>query len=372
VSENVGGFFSIELPEVQGCFRATIEFPNGGTVVTPASGFFDFCTSADVVEIQRDFIVTTPDCGLIEPGRCWMTGGGAKFSNITNSYLGDVTSSHSFGGNVNPGCSPTAGQGGQWNDVSHLQKLHFQGFTAKVVRCGNIDDFPPGSTSPKTPFNFIEFTGTGRVEGIKGNKADYPLVYYFGRVEDRNEPGSSGVEDGNLKDRYFLHVWTNQADPAGSTIILVDLDGNPNTVDPVTITKGNLQLHISSCDGTDFVSVLSAAPTMSLAPSDGASPTPDTIDPAAGVWMARSGQNPTSTNAIFRFGLPRAASVTFRMFDVSGRQLREITNASLDAGDHTAVWDLRDSNGVRVAPGMYFARMTVDGLVKIGTVAVVQ
>lgn len=31
------------------------------------------------------------------------------------------------------------------------------------------------------------------------------------------------------------------------TRLLIDLDRGPNTVDPVTITDGTLQLHISSC-----------------------------------------------------------------------------------------------------------------------------
>ena len=58
-------------------------------------------------------------------------------------------------------------------------------------------------------------------------------VYFFSHCEDRNEPGSAGVRDGALKDRYFLHVYSNPADPAGSTLLLVDVDGDPTTVDPV-------------------------------------------------------------------------------------------------------------------------------------------
>jgi len=45
-------------------------------------------------------------------------------------------------------------------------------------------------------------------------------------------------------DRYFLRVF----DGSGKTLLLIDGDGNPATVDPITITGGNLQLHVSSCD----------------------------------------------------------------------------------------------------------------------------
>jgi hypothetical protein len=45
-----------------------------------------------------------------------------------------------------------------------------------------------------------------------------------------------------LVDRYYIHAYSG-----GTTWLLVDGDGNPATVDPVPITDGNLQIHISSC-----------------------------------------------------------------------------------------------------------------------------
>ena len=169
------------------------------------------------------------------PGACWLTAGGAKFSSITGTNVGEHGPNQNWGGNVYPGCSPTAGDGGSWNHVDHVLRLHFHGQAITVVDCGNVDGIPPGSTSPVTPFNFIEFTGTGTLKGIKGNKADYGIVNFWARCEDRNEPGSSGQEDGNLKDRYFIRIYDN----SGNTLLLVDEDGDPTTVDPVTITKGN-------------------------------------------------------------------------------------------------------------------------------------
>jgi hypothetical protein len=68
-------------------------------------------------------------------------------------------------------------------------------------------------------------------------------VTFFARAEDRNEPGASGNRDGAKIDRYFLNV----TDATNTSLLLVDGDGNPATVDPVAITDGNLQIHISSC-----------------------------------------------------------------------------------------------------------------------------
>jgi hypothetical protein len=241
---DVAGYYRVGLQDFPASYTMTIDptsLPAGATVVIPAGGTRAFTD----VDYRIDILVDSPTC---IQNRCWLTGGGAKFSPITGTMVAEHGPKHSFGGNVNPGCNTDSGEGGQWNHVAHALKLHFQGFVVQVVRCGNVPGIPEGSESPVTPYNFIEFRGTGRLLGISGNKVSYDDVHFWARAEDRNEPGSSGAKDGALVDRYMLHVFLNPADPNGSTLMLIDIDGDPSTVDPVTITDGNLQLHISSCD----------------------------------------------------------------------------------------------------------------------------
>ncbi len=241
---DASGYFSLYAPNPR-TYVVSIEastLPSGSTDVSGSQTI-----AVDENGLEVNFLTANPACVVTG---CWMTGGGAKFEPLVNGYVADYGPGpkHSFGGNVYPGCSSTAGDGGSWNDIAHASKLHFQAQAIKIVRCGNVDGIPPGSTSPVTPYNFIEFRGTGRLMGIKGNKANYPLVYFFARVEDHNEPGSSGASAGSLIDRYFLNVYSNQADPVGSSLLLVSenmLDASD--VKPVLITHGNLQLHISSC-----------------------------------------------------------------------------------------------------------------------------
>jgi hypothetical protein len=247
-STDNGGFYSIALSDVPDCYTLTLDgstLPAGASYVIPASGTQIFCTTNTDISIEGvDWLISSEEC----TGLCWMTGGGVKFEPVTGTNLADHGPKITFGGNVHPGCSATAGEGGEWNHVDHQLKLHFQGRAIPTVRCGNVDGIPPGSTSPKTPFNFIEYTGTGTLKGISGNKADFGNVYFFARAEDRNEPGSGdSAKAGALIDRYFLRVYSNPADPAGSTLLLFDSDNDPATVDPETITGGNIQLHISSC-----------------------------------------------------------------------------------------------------------------------------
>jgi hypothetical protein len=364
------GHFDIHLPGVYGCYRVTLAVADGDNVVSPAEGYYDFCILSGVMEYHQDFVVYSPTCLPPEPEMaCWLTAGGAKFSSLTGTYLGQsgrlrAAKEYNWGGNVNPGCSPTAGEGGQWNTIDALRKLHFQGFAIEVVRCGNVEGIPPGSTSPVTPYNFIEFQGTGRVQGIQGNKADYPLVYFFARAEDRNEPGSNGMRDGAGKDRYFLNVYTDPSDPVGTSLLLVDLDGDPATVDPLIITDGNMQIHISSCD--DPIAVLPKLETPKGTESE-----PAVVTPVA-VEFAAPRPNPASNYATLRFALPREASIALGVFDVSGRLVRELATGRANAGQHGVTWNLLDRDGQRVANGVYFARLAVDGQVRTQAISVAR
>jgi hypothetical protein len=343
---NEFGRYDIALLCEPHCYRLTVETPNGETVVSPASGYFDFCADA-----ATNYSVEAPDwrlnslaCPQKNETGCWLTAGGAKFSSITGTDLGDFTKVHNWGGNVYPGCSPYPSDGGNWNDIDNVQRLHFKGTNIEVVRCGNIDGIPPGSTSPVTPVNFIEFQGTGTLKGIKGNKADFGTVYFWAHCEDRNEPGSAGQHDGAGKDRYFLNVFTNPADPIGSSVMLVDVDGDPSTVDPVTITDGNMQLHASSCES-------------SLAALRNSMPEEGTAGSAHVAFLATPYPNPGSGARAIRFGLPTSSAVTLRVFDAAGRLVRTLENGVLPAGEYRSAWDLRDDGGATVATGVYFVRL---------------
>jgi hypothetical protein len=200
-----------------------------------------------------------PDCTCEEvPDVCWLTGGGAKFEPIVGMKMATAGKGGpviSIGGNVNPGCSAIAGDGGNWNLIDHKAKLHFQGTHIEVVECGNIPESirPPGSTSPKTPFNYIEFQGTGTIKGISGNDVNYDPVCFYARAEDRSEPGTKE----NLGSSFIDRFWISINDCAGAVLYQVGADvDDPDTIcgddsfactDTIALTGGNLQIHISSC-----------------------------------------------------------------------------------------------------------------------------
>jgi hypothetical protein len=151
----------------------------------------------------------------------------------------------------------------------------------------------------------------------------------------------------------------------GSSLILVDIDADPATVDPLIMTDGNMQIHISSCDAP-----IAILPNLTT-PATGTESKPETAVPE-GLEFAAPRPNPASSYASLRFALPREATIGLGVFDVSGRMVRELASGVAGAGQHGITWNLLDRDGRRVANGVYFARLAVDGQVRTQAICVAR
>jgi hypothetical protein len=79
------------------------------------------------------------------------------------------------------------------------------------------------------------------------------------------------------------------------------------------------------------------------------------------VVLVGSDRNPFSGSTHIFFGVPRRTGVVIRVFDAGGRSVKELMDAPVDAGYHSAVWDGRSSTGAEVSAGMYFVRLDAGG-----------
>ncbi|MCH8496781.1 MAG: T9SS type A sorting domain-containing protein, partial [Balneolales bacterium] len=70
------------------------------------------------------------------------------------------------------------------------------------------------------------------------------------------------------------------------------------------------------------------------------------------VTLAQNYPNPFNPSTTIRFGLPEAEQVTLQVFDITGRLVAEVANASYQAGYHTI-----NFNGSRLASGVYMYRL---------------
>ena len=70
--------------------------------------------------------------------------------------------------------------------------------------------------------------------------------------------------------------------------------------------------------------------------------------------------SPTVSGVTLKFGLPQSGRVQIEVFDARGRRVIVLVNGRYDAGWQRATWSGRNAAGKRVAPGMYFARVTTE------------
>jgi len=67
--------------------------------------------------------------------------------------------------------------------------------------------------------------------------------------------------------------------------------------------------------------------------------------------------NPFNPSTTICFVLPNRERVKISVFDVTGREVRTLTNQSFNEGKHSIVWDGSDDQGVLLPSGIYFYRL---------------
>jgi hypothetical protein len=98
------------------------------------------------------------------------------------------------------------------------------------------------------------------------------------------------------------------------------------------------------------------------------------VPPAAApaLAFAPAFPNPARGAARFAFALARGAFVRLEVLDAQGRRVRTLADGAWAAGGASVTWDLADDAGRRVPPGLYLARLAVDGASATRRVIVVR
>jgi flagellar hook assembly protein FlgD len=71
----------------------------------------------------------------------------------------------------------------------------------------------------------------------------------------------------------------------------------------------------------------------------------------------RAAPNPSGGAQALQFSLTAGGFARVAIHDVSGRVVRVLHEGALPAGPQRLEWDGLSTTGVRVAPGIYFARL---------------
>ena len=71
--------------------------------------------------------------------------------------------------------------------------------------------------------------------------------------------------------------------------------------------------------------------------------------------------NPTASSTAVRFELSRAAKARLDVLDLAGRRVALLADDTFAAGQHAVTWDVAGTGGAAAPPGVYFARLRIDG-----------
>lgn len=87
------------------------------------------------------------------------------------------------------------------------------------------------------------------------------------------------------------------------------------------------------------------------------------VAPPPRLVLYNAQPTPFNPNTKISFSIPSAGRVRLCVYDVRGRQVREIANARLGGGHHDFIWDGKDGKNRNSPSGIYFSRLEYSGKV---------
>ena len=95
--------------------------------------------------------------------------------------------------------------------------------------------------------------------------------------------------------------------------------------------------------------------------------TVDNDDPveAEPPWVMSVYPNPFNPSTTIAFSIPETTQTRVSIYNSKGQRVIDLLDADLPQGDHSLVWDGRDTNNRDVASGIYFIKLEAGGKTSI-------
>ena len=127
-----------------------------------------------------------------------------------------------------------------------------------------------------------------------------------------------------------------------------------------------MNLVLSPEEENDIVEYLKSLPddeSLPPFPSNGTlSRTPSSLTDVEGRFVRPPAPNPALRQVSLEFSLSRAAEVDLAVYDIAGRRVASLAQGTLPEGVHSIRWDLTSATHAPVSPGVYFCRLSLNGM----------
>jgi TolB protein len=81
------------------------------------------------------------------------------------------------------------------------------------------------------------------------------------------------------------------------------------------------------------------------------------VDLPSTIELVQNYPNPFSSETVIGYKLHKQSTVSIRIYNILGQEVRSFSEGTRDAGIHGIRWDGRDNDGGRVAAGVYFYQL---------------
>jgi hypothetical protein len=166
--------------------------------------------------------------------------------------------------------------------------------------------------------------------------------------------------------------------PSSAYIVYEDTGGDTYEYGGISLNfLGNGSIDISGWNAMSYASLIVVNATDNINDLDY---TFDADEDYGGVsgetysfGMKPASPNPFTETTSIAYTVPTEGGfVEITIYDVSGREIRRLLTGEMPGGHGVALWDGLDNEGDRVASGVYFARLDVDGLTAMGKLMVLK
>ena len=90
------------------------------------------------------------------------------------------------------------------------------------------------------------------------------------------------------------------------------------------------------------------------------------LEPEILNYKLKNYPNPFNPITTISYDLPaNIANPVIEIFNIKGEKVKTLVNEVLPVGEHSAVWNGRDSNGKRVSSGIYFYKLKAGDFQKV-------